>query len=305
MGPIDTTLVAGRDWGPWSNFYQFSGEAFKSETPRRFIQLELILSTEDPRVAPGIGSLSIDFEDALIQSAKGRILPQQTMANEDTQFDYTIWPVGDINDTGFNRVRLFIPNAVEEGSLDIRVGGEEVEARGVSVQEDGLVVELPELVRTDSVQISFTTRILRNATVFDVELGHADRPGIWQSVEANERRANIVFLPELVDSDRLIGDLSILPRSFTPNGDGINDELEIRFALFKVSDQRPVVRIYDLAGRLVAELTSSEGDEIVVLKWAGLDGKGMRVDPGIYLCQIDAQAEAGDGEVFKTISVVY
>ena len=38
-GPIDTMVVVGADWGAWSNFYQLSGEAFKSETPRRFIQL--------------------------------------------------------------------------------------------------------------------------------------------------------------------------------------------------------------------------------------------------------------------------
>ena len=44
----------------------FSGETFKSETPRRFIQLELILSTEDPAVAPVLHALALDFEDALV-----------------------------------------------------------------------------------------------------------------------------------------------------------------------------------------------------------------------------------------------
>ncbi|HIG54779.1 MAG TPA: hypothetical protein EYQ18_12520 [Candidatus Handelsmanbacteria bacterium] len=41
-GPIDTTVVTGADWDEWSNFYQVSGEPFKSKSPRRFMQLEMI-----------------------------------------------------------------------------------------------------------------------------------------------------------------------------------------------------------------------------------------------------------------------
>ena len=78
-GPIDTTVAVGADWGPWSNFYQFSGEAFKSETPRRFIQLELILSTEDPAVAPVLHALALDFEDALVAQAAGQIAPRHAV----------------------------------------------------------------------------------------------------------------------------------------------------------------------------------------------------------------------------------
>ena len=85
-GPVDTTLVVGEDWGEWSNVYQFSGEAFQSESPRRFILLEMILSTEDPSVAPVVHSLSVEFEDALLQGAVGRIEPRQAIPNEDTPF---------------------------------------------------------------------------------------------------------------------------------------------------------------------------------------------------------------------------
>ena len=49
-GAIDTALVVGEDWDAWSNVYQFSGETFKSQSPRRFVQLELILATDDPEV---------------------------------------------------------------------------------------------------------------------------------------------------------------------------------------------------------------------------------------------------------------
>ncbi|MDP6700360.1 MAG: hypothetical protein QGH25_11975, partial [Candidatus Latescibacteria bacterium] len=58
-GPVDTALVVGEDWDAWSNLYQFSGEGFKSHSPRRFAQLELILASDDPQVAPTVDALTI------------------------------------------------------------------------------------------------------------------------------------------------------------------------------------------------------------------------------------------------------
>ena len=249
--------------------------------------------------------MSIDFEDALVQSAKGRILPRQTAANEDTRFSYTVWPVGDSDDSGFNRVRISAPNAIDEDRLEVIVGEEAVAPMQIGRDGEHLVIDLPALIRADSVAISFTTRVLRNATVFGVDLGHSERPGLWQSVEERERRDNIVFLPGLAAADRLIGDLAISPRSFTPHGDGINDALEVRFALFKVTEATPRVKIYDLSGREVAELDRAAGGELEIFRWRGLDREGTMVPPGIYLCHIDALAESGADEVIQTISVVY
>ena len=141
-----------------------------------------------------------------------------------------------------------------------RVGGEVREPHAVRVVGDSLLlVDLPEVVRTDSIAVEFTTKVLRNATVFAADLGQEARPDLWQSVEAAERQANLVFLPDLPGSERLIGDLQVAPSVFSPNGDGINDRVQIRFALFKAVDASPSVRIFDLAGREVAALASSGG----------------------------------------------
>ena len=105
--------LTGSDWGEWSNFYQVSGETFQSETPRRYIQLELIMSTEDPSVAPVLDRLAIEFEDALVQRAVGRILPREASVNEETRFSYTLWPTSDNQDSGFNRLRLRMPSQFE------------------------------------------------------------------------------------------------------------------------------------------------------------------------------------------------
>ena len=76
-GEIDTTLVVGEDWDAWSNVYQASGEAFQSASPRRFVQLEMILTTDDPQVAPTVDELAIEFADALVQEARGQIWPRK------------------------------------------------------------------------------------------------------------------------------------------------------------------------------------------------------------------------------------
>ena len=304
-GAVDTAVVVGEDWGSWSNVYQFSGEAFKSESPRRFIQLEALITTRDYEVAPTLGSLSIEFEDALVREAKGRIRPREALPNQDTRFTYTLWPSAGEDDSGFDRLRLIAPGAlVGAGEVEILVGGRSVSPEEVSLSGDSLLVVLPERIGGDSLEMRFTSKVLRNATVFNLELGDGDRPGLWQSVEAAERRANVVFLPALAGSDRLIGDLQVTPPAFTPNGDGINDEVQIRFVVFKVEAATPRVRIFDLAGREVAELAARD-DDADSYAWSGRDTAGQMVPPGLYLCHIDLDAAAGEGVAVRSIALAY
>lgn len=304
-GRVDTTLVVGEDWGAWSNVYQLSGEAFQSDSPRRFVQLEALLSTEDPRVAPVLRSLSIEFEDALVTEAKGQIWPREAQPNEDTRFTYTLWPAATEDDSGFDQLRLIAPGGwLKATAVEIDLAGEAIVPAEVSQRGDSLLVTLAQPVGGDSLAVHFTARLWRNAAVFSAELGHQDRPGLWQSVEAAFRRANVVLLPALTGSDRLIGDLEVSPVAFTPNGDGIHDQVHIRFVVFKVEDAMPQVRILDLAGRVVVELAGMNGD-VASYTWSGRDAQGVLVPPGLYLCHIDLGAAAGEDVAVRSVAVIY
>ena len=305
-GRIDTAIVAAEDWSGWSPFYHVSGEPFQSPTPRLLTQLELILSSEDPQVTPIVRSLSIEFDDALVQAARGRILPRQAEPNRDTRFIYTLWPTADERNPGFDRMRLTLPGRVVPGSVDVWVGGRPVAPVELSVESDSLLaILLPSPVRQDSVEIGFTTRLLRNAAVFALELGHTEHPSIWQGAAPSARQATVVFLPALPASGQLIGDLKIIPPVFTPNGDGVNDQVEIRFVVLKAGGITPRVRVLDLAGHVVAKLNRPDSRETQVYVWSGHDQSGDRVQPGIYLCHIHLGASEGDDTVVRSFVVAY
>ena len=304
-GPVDTTLVVGEDWGEWSNVYQFSGEAFQSESPRRFILLEMILSTDDPSVAPVVHSLSVEFEDALLQGAVGRIEPRQTIPNEDTRFTYTLWPQMEAEDSGFDLLRFIVPGRVDAEDLELHIGSAPVAPARVEQRGDSLLVALPRIVTEDSIRVGFTTRVLHNATVFPLDLGLSERPGLWQSVEPAERRSQVVMLPELAEHGQLIDALELASPVITPNGDGINDALDMRFVVFKLDAATPMLALYDLAGRQVAEVGATPTATGHHFTWTARDEAGALVAPGIYLYRLDLGAESGPGTHAGAISVVY
>ena len=305
-GPIDTTIAIGEDWGAWSNVYQFSGETFQSDSPRRFVQLEMILSSEDPDVAPLVRSLSIEYEDALLQEAKGSILPRQTRPNVDTHFTYTLWPTADSEDSGFDLLRLTIPNLRDVQDVAVRAGERQITPSQLSTLADSLLIALPAKILGDSLQLDFTTRVFQNATLFALDLGDSDRPELWQSVVPAERRSNIVLLPELADSDRLLGDLRISSPVLTPNGDGINDRVDVDFVVYKLISAAPRAQIYDLSGRLVAAMEQTLATSTHrTYTWSGRDLSEALVPPGVYLCRVDLEAAAGEDTELRAISVAY
>ena len=303
-GRIDTTVVVSEDWDAWSEAYNFSGEAFKSQSPRRFVQLEMILSTDDPQVAPAIDALSLEYKDALLQGARGLIAPRVARPNEDTRFTYTLLSAADAADAGFDLLRFALP--AKASAVEVRVGSAHIEPSSIAIRADTLQISLPRAIAADSVQVSFTTRVLHNATLFGLDLGSSSHPDLWQSVEPLTRRANIVMLPDLTGTTQLIDDLSISSPVLTPNGDGINDAVVIRFVAFKVEQRTPQVHIFDLAGRPVAELATPTLDGLAhVFTWNGRTTQGGLVPPGTYLCRIDLGADAGDDTALHTIAVAY
>ena len=304
-GPVDTSVVVGHDWSPWSNEYQASGEVFQSPSPRRYTQLEVVLSTEDRLVAPVLRSLSVEFDDALVWEASGRVVPRSVTANVDTGFVYTLTLRPGEGDSGFDVMRLIAPGPVVSEELFVEIGDHRVTPQAIEAHGDSVTITLADVVVGDSVEVGFRTRVLNNASVVDLYLGNQARPGLWQSVEAAESKSNVVFLSDLPESSSLIHGLSLNTRVVTPNGDGVNDRMELGFAVLKVGSENASVRIFDMSGRQVALLRQGKGSGVVTFAWTGVDDEGQPVPPGLYLAMIEVDSMSGVDREVRSFSVAY
>ena len=122
-------------------------------------------------------------------------------------------------------------------------------------------------------------------------------------VESSTARVSLMAL-----SEGLIQDVS-MGTVVTPNGDGINDELLVQFALLKVLEDRPLgVEIFDLGGRMVGRGLGGSALGRVgsqEFRWDGRDLSGALVPPGMYICRIIVEADQGDSELVRIVNVAY
>ena len=307
------------NWSFWSSPYDFGkpGADVVSPSSRQFIQLsaDFTSTTEDG------GKIDyIEFKASVppaVRGIVGEIFPPETQIGEVTQFTYFIKPTIRAGDQGFDSVEIATPSGFT--SVDsLRIEGVDQADFTWTPQPDGLgfEVQLPrKLGPTDSgavLEVVFKASVLRavgtffDGRVFDSTKPHEVRQQIEPGNAADEAESELLSVKTSVGRSLLFAP-RVFPRTFTPNGDAINEVLNISYTLLRVTAPVPVsVAIYDLSGALIKQVYA--GDDPIgeyTRSWDGTDGSNRRVVPGIYLYRLAVDLHTETEVSSGIISVVY
>ncbi len=378
-------------WSEWSESYLPTGglnqATITSPNPRKFVQVRINISSDNPLKAARIRSLRIDLAPPLALELAGElaVLSEEGLARGLVDLDvltddykpprdvdplqpqrYSYFTRASAPDPtvpdGFNEILVVTPNAASLTGVrlgEVRVAEESSQldptqmqtlavttrfdraftagADGVLRDENGVELTRVETQSPDSLWVRFPFSLndaasSRSHTLIEVQFESQNfrdgievasfvrstdsEEGVFQRVDADTEDAT-----ELVDSSTARVSLAALDGSllqevvmqsvFTPNSDGINDELTVQFTLLKVLEERPLeVMFYDLTGRLVGEGESATatgtgkvGEQ--TFTWDGRDLSGNVVAPGIYVCRIKVEADDKDNESMRLVHVAY
>jgi len=378
-------------WSEWSESYvptNGRNEAtITSPNPRKFLQIRVNISSEDPFKTARIRQLRVDLAPPLSLELAGELalltdegrgrpvtelvsLPIDYMAPTDIDplsaqtFSYFIRaaapdPADVTVREGFDEVLIVTPlaselkgvrlgtvsisesaslidpttsltTAVQTDFADFYGKGDDGVFRNetgdelmvMATRSDSLWLRFPGSIngnlrgnRHAIVEVQFESQSFREGIEFGSFVRSSEgEEGVFQRVDTASKDAT-----ELVESstarvslmalsEGLIQDVS-MGTVVTPNGDGVNDELLVQFALLKVLEDRPLgVEIFDLGGRMVGRGLGGSALGRVgsqEFRWDGRDLSGALVPPGMYICRIIVEADQGDSELVRIVNVAY
>lgn len=326
---IETMEMVLED-GVWSRPYSRSGARVSSPSPRRFLQVQVRLASEDPDLCATLRSLSVGFFKPLSERSVGEIWPCVLEdAGKLREFSLFVRSTFAPSSQGFDEVLVHSLHRMMLRLVEVRFGGEDdfrerrteafapAEMEMLPAGPDSIWVRLPRVIRSgdaELMEIRFETRIFLHNTPFEVFLTNSEDRDARQMVDPEnatlltESSTMTVALPY---GKRVLGELSIAPNPFSPNGDGINDEAAIEFVVFKVDmDKRIGIEVYDLFGRrhrrMVERRMNASGIHSVM--WDGRDDDGRLVPPGVYLVRVHTDADSKLAEhtaLDRTVYVAY
>ncbi|MBI2504095.1 MAG: gliding motility-associated C-terminal domain-containing protein [Candidatus Latescibacteria bacterium] len=314
------TVYDAENWSFWSPPYDFAagqeGTPLLSPGPSRYTQLAIrFFSTF--KAAPWLDQLTLQFgETPSAQKVVGEIWPIEVGSFAPTTFTYVVSPTFQQGDIGFDHLEILTSTRADT-IRSVKVGEDEVDLGRFPplVLDDRIVVAFPQLKdeKKDSfkpIEVVFDAVVLRFGTKFTGWIFNSIDPDqIKQQVEAGNatfRFSGDVLAVKTPLGGQFLVDVEIFPNPFTPNGDGINEELTISYKLREVAVEQPVtLAIYDLSGALVRELPPRRTKSGVFRYiWDGRGAEGQLVPPGIYLYNLSLKAEKREARS-GVLSVAY
>ncbi len=310
VGPVVTQTNPGSDWSGWSQRYFNSGDKITSPSPRKFVAIRATFLTDNPLVAATLRWVKLNFVAPVAKTIIGEVLPPQleTIGTEQL-FSYFVRTTFEAANEGFDEILIEAPSSVKMKfkQAHLSLTGQPTQTyttqsegfEVVSDDSDSLWVRLPTPIKGEAalIELQFAATIFDFTTFFNGSIGHSSIPDSWQRVDpgdANETRDSEKTVILALERGAVLGDIKVRNKIFTPNGDGINDDMAVSFSLMRVKASTPLqVQIYDLGGRLVHQLREeyiTTGRHSVV--WTGVDNSGALVPPGIYVLRIDTKVDS-------------
>ena len=336
-GDIVIEEVMGSDASSWSEPYRVSGSRITSPSPRNFVQMRATLVSDSPEAAAALRSVRLKYSEPLAERFLGEVTPARVESLAvDWPFSLYVRPDFGRGNPGLDGLLLTAPDGMSlEGFSRILAGAEQdLLAEGglsspfaidgavrLDTSEDSLLVAFPLIEPEEGIEVlrlDFTGRLFSvggQVQAFARFAGGGET--VWQQVDGGDAArgvdSNSLVVVGVQQRRQLMTAFDILPPVFTPNSDGVNDELVLRFAVVLVGASRAVeVSVHDLSGRPVRTLRKrgEVGAGEYELKWDGEDEAGRCVPPGMYVLRFhveadDKGADLDQSDVIRTVAVVY
>ena len=332
------------NWSPFSSPYPESaangpGTPVISPSPRRFFQFEATFHSTDLSATRILKTLSIDFATPpLADSVNAEIFPREVDVSRTIDFTYSVLAVIKSSGlTGFDTIEISTParvagiDAIELRNADDELlGGRQFTGLDdtssvdgyqiLKVADDGFSLRFPHVRDNHTrVVVRFKSQVLTYSTNFGGAVRLSTGEDAFQALtpgntaflgegDDDDESGTAVVSPEVLTSSRLLDEVVVQPNPFSPNGDGVNDRLEVLYNLLAVTAPTPVsIKVHDLSGRTVAVIRDAEqvSGNYSDITWDGRGLSGSLLPPGLYLVRIEVLGDAEEGSLSRVVSLTY
>ena len=298
--------------------------------PGRYAQVQVRFETESLWEYVRLDSLVLEISPLLAERVVGEVAAADALQPEGDLVQLEagvgtelVCDVGAVfsgtSQGGFYAVRVSTPAEAVFRGLEMGVPLGEVVPDSVVGESAGFVVYLPRRIGQQDdkrLRLRLQTALYSAAGEIAIEVfarSTADFPqqvvGGDVSAEVGSNQLRIVATAS--SPGGVLAEVRVEPAVCTPQGDGINDRVQINFNLFRILGEAEVeveveVEVFNLLGQRVwraVQRGREAGRHAVV--WDGRDRTGLLVGPGLYLVAVGVETDEGRERKLRSVAVVY
>ena len=303
------------NWSVWHTYEYadgLAGSQILSPSPRQYVQLHIAFFSA--RLDGGqIDSLFFEFsQPPVVSEAIGEISPPFVESPDPVRFTYAVRTRLEAEQSGFNVLEVRTPARLE-AIHEVRIDREVVDFTPSFDPADPhqFAVQFDRIDQDQTLlEVDFDARVFNYGTTFNGAVSDADRDEVPQSVIPGDAMSELLSDALNVRTPlkgSLLSVVQVVPNPFSPNGDGVNDQVQFSYTLLRLTDVVPLAtEIYTLAGNRVRTLGGEEGGSALYqATWDGRDDQGKLVAPGLYIYRVVVEAGSGREERLGPIALVY